>query len=152
MPFSLQPKTISIHEIPISSRCRKRLKYLYHGGYLFRDEQPTKLLEGRKPLVYFIDEQAVPLLAEEFGLFPEDIDWKPSYNSVSYWRFLDHLLATNDVRIAFERGVSAEGMSIEKWLDDRTLQSDLMKDSVTITTAKGKQVTQTVYSRWLIFY
>src|SRR5688500_17597587 len=31
------------------SRCRLRLKYLYHHGYLRRAEQPQTLTEGRKP-------------------------------------------------------------------------------------------------------
>ena len=71
-----------------TSRVRYRLKMLFQHGYLFRDEQPTKLSEGRKPLVYFIDQQAVPLLAEEYAVFPEDIAWKPKGNNVR-WIFLD---------------------------------------------------------------
>ena len=37
------------------THCQTRLKLLYHHGYLFRDEQPIKLTEGRRPLVYFLD-------------------------------------------------------------------------------------------------
>ena len=66
---------------------------LFQHGYLFRDEQPTKLSEGRRPLVYFIDQHAVPLLAEEYAVFPEDIAWKPKYNNVR-WLLLYPLLTT----------------------------------------------------------
>src|SRR5690349_4276988 len=36
----------------ISPRCQHRLQLLYHHGYLYRDEQPQKLSEGRLPYVY----------------------------------------------------------------------------------------------------
>src|SRR5688572_20199462 len=40
----------------IDTRLQHRLSLLYRDGILFRDEQPTKPSEGRKPLVYFLDE------------------------------------------------------------------------------------------------
>jgi len=42
------------------THCQIRLKLLFHHGYLFRDEQPTKLAEGRRPLVYFLDQRGQP--------------------------------------------------------------------------------------------
>jgi len=48
-----------------------RLKLLFHHGYLFRDEQPTKLTEGRRPLVYVLDQKegkAAPTLGKEKAL------------------------------------------------------------------------------------
>ena len=101
-------------------------------------------MEGRKPLVYFLDEKAIPILAQELDVFPDDIDWKPKHNTVTQSHFLDHLLATNDVRIAIEIAAKANSMSIKKWLDDRTLHSELAKDRVTIETDSGRQVKQTV--------
>jgi hypothetical protein len=126
-----------------TSRCRHRLKLLYHHGFLFRDEQPTKMSEGRKPLVYFVDSQAVPLLADIFGLFPEDIDWQPRDNKVS-WMYMEHLLATNDFRISVEAGARARGFELGRWLDDRTLKSREMKDSVEIANPRGGTIQVTI--------
>lgn len=126
-----------------TSRVRHRLKMLFQHGYLFRDEQPTKLSEGRKPLVYFIDQQAVPLLAEEYGVFPEEIMWKPKDNDVR-WMFLEHLLATNDVRIAIELAAKQHGYALHRWLDDMTLKSVEMRDSVTIYGPTGAPLKVTI--------
>ena len=126
-----------------TSRVRYRLKMLFQHGYLFRDEQPTKLSEGRKPLVYFIDQQAVPLLAEEYAVFPEDIAWKPKGNNVR-WIFLDHLLATNDVRIAIEVAAKQHGYALHRWLDDMTLKSVEMRDSVEIRSPTGAPLKVTI--------
>lgn len=126
-----------------TSRVRHRLKLLFHNGYLFRDEQPMKLNEGRKPLVYFIDKQSVPLIAEQCGSFCEDIDWKPSDNNVK-WMFLDHLLSTNEVRIAIEVAATKAGYILTNWLDDKTLKSRDMRDSVEIVGPKGARIKATV--------
>lgn len=126
-----------------TSRVRHRLKMLFHHGYLFRDEQPTKLSEGRKPLVYFIDRQAVPLLAESYAVFPEEITWKPKDNNVG-WIFLDHLLATNDVRIAIEVAARQKGYILHRWLDEMTLKSTEMRDSVEIRGPSGVTLKVTI--------
>ena len=126
-----------------TSRVRHRLKLLFHHGYLFRDEQPVKLHEGRKPLVYFIDKNAIPLLAKQYGVFREDIDWHPRDNNVT-WMFLDHLLATNDVRIAIEVAAAYAGYSLTKWLDEKTLTRKDMRDSVEIVGPKGARIKATV--------
>ena len=39
------------------------------------------------------------LLIEELGYEPEEIDWQPSYNDVS-WPYLRHQIAINDVYVA----------------------------------------------------
>ena len=126
-----------------TSRVRHRLKLLFQHGYLFRDEQPTKLSEGRKPLIYFIDHKAISLLAYELGVFPDDIDWKPKDNNVT-WMFLDHLLATNDVRIAIEVAVDCAGMRLLRWFDDKTLKSREIRDSVEITGPEGARIRATI--------
>jgi hypothetical protein len=120
----------------ISSRCQRRLQLLYHYGYLLRDEQPQRLSEGRKPLVYFLDERGAQLLAEQSGIEPEQIDWRRKDSRVSY-PFLAHLLATNDVRIAVMQAAGRLGWCIERWLDDKALKSRHMKDYVTLVGPQG---------------
>lgn len=126
-----------------TSRARHRLKLLFHYGYLFRDEQPTKLSAGKKPLVYLLDRKAIPLLASEYGVFEEDIDWSPRNNKLAQ-RFLDHLLSMNDVRIAIEVGAGKQGIQLLHWLDEKTLKSREMKDSVEITGSEGQITKATI--------
>ena len=76
------------------------------------------------------------MLAEEYGVFPEEITWKPKDNNVR-WMFLEHLLTTNDVRIAIELAAEQHGYALHRWLDDMTLKSVEMRDSVTIYGPSG---------------
>ncbi len=118
------------------SRIRHRLKMLFHHGFLFRDERPTRLTDGRKPLVYYLDRRGAELLASLRGVSQKEIDWKARDNNVG-WMFLEHLLATNDVRIAIELSASQCGAVIEEWLDERTLKRREMRDTVEIQGPEG---------------
>ena len=119
--------------VKINPRCQHRLKMLYHHGYLYRDEQPTKLSEGRRPLVYFLDAGGAARLGEEMGVA---IDWDPAGNNVS-WPFLDHLLLTNDFRIAVTVAARAHHVTLKTWIDDKVLKSQHQKDYVIITGTGG---------------
>ncbi len=116
----------------VNARCKARLRHLFHGGYLTREEQASRLSEGRRPLVYRLDSAGAKLLAERAqgnGVLKGSA---PVFSPA----FLDHLLATNDIRIAVSQRVAAHGWRILTWLDDRTLKSPQMKDQVTL---KGEQ-------------
>ena len=104
------------HKKP-SSRCQQRLRRLFEHGYLHREEQPSKPSEGHKPFVYFLDKGGANLLAEMLGIFPEDLDWRPKHNKIQP-QSINHLLATNDVRIAIELAAEKQGVIIRKWQDD----------------------------------
>jgi hypothetical protein len=116
----------------VSTRCQRRLQLLYHHGYIHRDEQPQRLAEGRKPLVYLLDEKGARLLAQARRTEGAEIDWKKKDNRISPM-FLEHLLATNDVRIAIQLAANRHGIALERWLDERTLKSSAMKDYVRTT-------------------
>ncbi len=103
--------------------CKRRLRWLYDRGYLFRDDQPQRITEGRKPLVYFLDTAGARLLAEFDEVDLASIDWHKRENDVS-WLFLNHLLATNDVRLAVTLAARQHGYQITSWLDDRSLRRD----------------------------
>lgn len=112
-------------------QCQHRLKLLYHHGYLYRDEQPTKFREGHRPLIYFVDQKGAQLLAEYLGVEPADLDWHPRNNAAGAGHlFLDHLLKTNDVRIALSLAAECEQATLENWLDDKALKSRQTKDYV----------------------
>lgn len=127
----------------VGSRCRHRLKCLYRHGYLHRDHPPVKPAEGRRPFIYMLGKRAVPLLAQVYGLLPEEIDWKPAHKKVS-WYFLAHLLATNDARVAIEVAADRRGHNLIEWQDERTLRGKEMKARVTIKTSKGRDLQYTV--------
>ncbi|MSP12817.1 MAG: hypothetical protein EXR62_07655 [Chloroflexi bacterium] len=120
----------------LDTRCQYRLQMLFHKGYLFRDEQPVKLSEGRKPLVYFLDTKGAALLASLSDRTVAALGWQPRDNSVRYL-FLEHLLASNDIRIAITVEARKHGWIIEEWRDEKQLKSPQMKDIVTITGPDG---------------
>jgi hypothetical protein len=115
---------------------RSRLRRMFQYRLLWRTELPTKPTEGRRPLVYFLDEKGAECLFEHYDLEPEDLDWDKEHNSVSD-PFIEHLIKTNEVRISFEIAARQHSMAIEKWLDDKTLKSKQQKDYVTITGPQG---------------
>jgi hypothetical protein len=119
-----------------TNRCRYRLKLLYHHGYLYREELPVSLAYGRKPLVYFLDKQGKTALCEHYGLEPKDIDWQPRHNTVGN-AFIEHLLKTNDVRVAVTEGARKKGFTIAEWLDDRTLHKQQNRDYVMVSGPEG---------------
>ena len=121
-------------------QCQHRLKLLYHHGYLYRDEQPTKLSEGRQPLVYFLDKAGAQLLAGYWHLEVGELDWRPRDNASGVgYLFLDHLLKTNDVRITLVRAAAQAGCIIETWLDDKRLRSRQMRDYVLLASTQKKE-------------
>lgn len=111
---------------------------MYQHGYLFRDEQAQKLSEGRKPLVYFLDTKGAELLAQLRAIPVRDLDWRPSHNDVKQ-PFLEHLLASNDVRVAFTTNAVSHDYHIVEWRDELALRRPQMKDLVTIKGPVGAQ-------------
>jgi len=117
--------------------CQRRLQRLYHHGYLTRVEQPTTRSDGSKPFVYLLDEAGALCLVRELGLEPRELDWHPGGSEVG-WSFLDHLVATNDVRLSIELAALGRGHTIARWIDDKALRSRQMKDTVTLTSREGR--------------
>lgn len=117
----------------VNARCKLRLRLLFHHEYLFRDERPTKLSEGRKPLVYYLDRRGAEYLSQLEG---REVDWNPKDNNVSS-PWLEHLLGTNDIRIAVTLAARRDGLAIATWLDERILKTRQMKDTVILKGENG---------------
>ena len=117
----------------VNARCKHRLRMLFYHGYLIRNEQSSKLSEGRKPLIYSLDRKGAELLSEMQGA---PIDWDPKDHAVSPL-FLEHLLATNNVRVAIVLSAQQHGWGLAKWLDDKTLKSPRQKETVTLIGPRG---------------
>lgn len=120
----------------ISSRCLHRLKLLFHAAFLQRSEQPQLLAQGRKPFVYHLDRRGAELLAHLDEVPMQELDWHPNDYQVGHL-FLDHLLATNDVRVALMLAAQEHGFTIDTWLDEKALKSPQMKDRVTLVGPQG---------------
>jgi len=118
----------------INTRCQRRLQLLFQHGYLWRDEQPVKLSEGRRPLLYRLDRRGAELLAAG----GEDVDWVPADNDAGAL-FLEHLLATNDFRVAVTIAARAVGVGVDRWLDDETLRRRESRQYVQLQGRDGAQ-------------
>jgi hypothetical protein len=121
-------------------RCQARLRLLFHHGYVTRDELPTRLSEGRQPLVYRLDRRGAEAVAGALDVTVAELDWRPqdAASGGNHW-FLTHLLRTNDVRIALALAAEAAGCRLVRWLDERTLRRQQMKDWVMWTDRQGRR-------------
>jgi len=118
--------------------CRHRLALLFHHGYLWRAERAVKPSDGRKPLVYFLDKQGAQLVIQYTGIDPDELDWHPRDNvKGASDPFLEHLLQTNEVRIALTVSAPTAQAELVRWVDDKTLRSRHWKDYVTLTNEQG---------------
>lgn len=111
--------------------CQRRLQRLFHHGLLARVEQPSLISDGSKPFLYLLDKIGARLLSKQRGVGEDELDWQPWSNAVGA-PYLDHLLSTNDIRIAVALASAREGWTIPVWYDDKSLRSYQMKDYVTI--------------------
>lgn len=126
-----------------NSRCRARLRQLWTHGYLERREQPALRSAGTRPFLYLLSKDGAQLLADVEAVPPGELDWRPDHNKVR-WTFLDHLLATNDIRVRIERAAPKSGLQLLDWHDDATLAEAAGEDAFPMTTASGIQQMATV--------
>jgi hypothetical protein len=124
-----------------STRCIHRLRQLFDYGFLARTEQPQMLSGGPKPLVYWLDQRGAQLLAQVDDREVEELDWDPKGQDVR-WFFLEHLLTTNNVRIAIFLAARNHKFTIKEWIDDKALKSKQMRDIVVLPALQGKAVSQ----------
>lgn len=123
--------------------CQQRMKRLFEHGLIRRIERPIK--RGGKPLpfVYTLDRNGAELLITELGVEVHPSDWQPRAHEEHY-PFLDHLLATTDVRISVLQACQQNGVVLEDWIDEKELKSSNMVDHVTISGPQGGEVRSAV--------
>lgn len=119
-----------------TSRCILRLGLLHEHGFLDRQEQASKPSEGRKPYLYLLTEKAAHKLADELDCERGDIAWRPADNQLKPL-FLDHLLQTQDVRVAVAVSAREHGFELLRWVDEGRLRREHAYDLVTVRGAKG---------------
>jgi Replication-relaxation len=126
----------------IRTRLGKDLTTLFRYWYLFRDAQPQKPDEGRKPLVYWLDSKGARELAKIYECRVSDLDWKPNQYTIRSGK-LTHFLRTNDIRIAVELSAWMHRFELLVWRDERTLERDHKHDLITLAGPNGQQETVT---------
>lgn len=119
--------------------CQRRMRQLFEHGLVRRIEPLIRYSEGKKPLIYALDKQGAQLLANELGMEPAEIDYKPQTAEESNYPFLQHVLDTTDLRIAFTHAAEQAGVQLDIWRSERELKSDWMKDTIILTDPNGKQ-------------
>lgn len=124
----------------VSSQCRARLRNLTAAGFLTRFERPVLRTEGSKPALFGLAAAGLELLISELGYGPDDIDWRPDDNRVS-WAFLDHQIMINNVFIAFNAASARVGWTLPEWVDDRILK---VTHAAAVPTATSEEPTPKV--------
>ena len=123
---------------PASIPCNRRLKYLYHHGFLQREVPYHRIMDGSRPFIYFLDKRGRDYLADKWDEEPHTLDWKPSHNNVKTL-FLDHQLAINDIRVNVVLASRLHNLHLEQWVDDLTLRKQEAFDVVKIQGRRGRQ-------------
>ncbi|KKL85487.1 hypothetical protein LCGC14_1954260, partial [marine sediment metagenome] len=83
----------------LQKACGRRLRKLMAAGLIRRIEQPVRRGDPSLPYIYSLDKKGAEILMADLGLEPQDVDWRPK-NAEANHPFLQHLLLTNEVRIA----------------------------------------------------
>jgi|CXWL01.1.fsa_nt_gi hypothetical protein len=112
-----------------ASSCKRRLTLLYHNGYLDRRLLPLRSRFGANRAAYCLDKKGKDLLDAQTGSGLASIGWRSVDNDRELY-FLEHLLATNDVRICATIAATEAGFDLA-WTDERALKSSTMRDLVT---------------------
>lgn len=120
----------------ISTGCKQGLRRLFDGGYIEPEEQPTRLQQGRKPLLWYLTKQGRDALATISNVSASSISWKAA-GSYSPWG-LPHRLENNDLRISTVLAANRHGWKIRRWLDDDELRTVHSKKTERITWQRPK--------------
>ncbi len=125
-----------------TSICRRRLRLLYHNGYLERFPAPVRAGAWAWRPVYRLTAKGARLISDsdstpEPGYWGAGFDRDQRRTKVSLL-FLEHTLRTNDVRIALTLAAQSEGYRIDKWLDDAQLKAEHMREYVVLNVSQGR--------------
>lgn len=126
-----------------TSKARKRLKLLYHNGYLERIPIPVGPGAWAWRPLYRLAKRGAELVASELGTTPSKLSYwgkgddREHRSTKASLLFLNHALKINDVRIEFSQAAEACGYRIEKWVEETHLKSQEMKDYVSVIGETG---------------
>jgi len=103
--------------------CRRRLALLYHNGYLSATQKAVPTGYGSAKRVYCLSRKGKEIIEHTHdGSDLRDIKWTEKSNKVAGF-FIEHVLAINDVRIAFISNIrKAKGYSLD-WTPEWEIKS-----------------------------
>ncbi len=86
-----------------SQQILRRLKLLYHHGYLIRPRSQIEFYHygGRREIAYGLGNKGASLMKAEFGSMFRDVSWDEENGSVKRV-FLEHALLVSDIMISLE--------------------------------------------------
>jgi len=103
--------------------CRMRLALLYHNGYLSAVQKPVPTGYGSAKRIYCLSRKGKELIEHTHdGADLKDIKWTAKSNKVADF-FISHVLAINDVRIAFISGIRRNKNYILSWIPEWDIKS-----------------------------
>lgn len=117
--------------------CQRRMRQLFEHGLVRRIEPLIRYSEGKKPLIYALEKGGAQILVNELGVELTAIDYKSQSGEDNY-PFLQHLLDTTELRIAFTDAAEIAGVQLELWRNERELKSEGMSDVIVLTDPEGK--------------
>ena len=123
---------------PQSDRyCRDRLRWLFDAGYLDRRRLDLNTGFGANRPIYCLGARGAEWIALDQKMDPSELDWKPRDNEVEQF-FLEHTLGVNGFWIDIVLATRNSEYALERWVDERTLKSQEMKDYVDDPSGRGK--------------
>ena len=102
-----------------TSRCRLRLKLLYHHGFLERIPLRAQFGPGCSDFVYCLGQRGAELINKEGD---GEINWRPKGKASTSF-LMEHTLKINDFRIAVTMAARAAGYTVSAWVDETALKS-----------------------------
>ena len=103
--------------------CQRRLSLLYHNGYLSAVHKPIPTGYGSSKRVYCLSKKGAALIAHLYSeKEAREIKWNEKYNKVEPF-FIEHILAINDVRIAFLKAALATKEYELFWFNEQEVKA-----------------------------
>lgn len=137
--FTSDERQDNIEQVEVSSNCRKRLEKLTEHGYLHREKRHSVFEIINPPYLYFLQPQSLQILADDFGISRENIDWKLASNEIGDG-FLKHLIDNNYVRVAIDIAARINAFLIPFWISDTQLRKEQREtgEQITIVGPNGR--------------
>jgi len=121
----------------VHSNCERRLKQYKDAGLVKRIERYQLLREGKKPYLYSLTPQGADVLCEHFECTVEELGWRKLDTRLRA-NYIEHLIMTNDVRLAIERAVEeTPGIELVTWRDELALAHAHSEDKITYQFIDG---------------
>lgn len=123
----------------IHSNCQRRMKLLREAGFVRRIERYQLLSEGKKPYLYTLTSKGAQALTHFKECSLEELNWRKKDARLRP-NYVEHLIMTNDIRLAITRSVEAtSGLTLIMWRDELVLGREHSTDKIPIEGDNGNE-------------